>query len=237
MSEASAYEGLSDKRRNFVNNYVGVSNCCKTDAARRAGYRHPEQYGYQLYKDPLILAAIKERMEDSEATAAEVLMRLTRIARGALGMFIRRVKDPNEDPLTPEEEERLQDAREIRRAVVAENGEDEEADEERFAGFLPGDYGIDLAAVEEAGLLWMIEEIAYDKHGRLRVKVPSVLRANELLAQRHGLLKNQHIHTGLDGKPIQFQRETELDLSDMTDEELDAWKRYHERQRAKRSGG
>ena len=53
-----SYEELPEKRRLFVDAYVGRANCCKAEAARLAGYASPVREGYRLYKEPEVRAAI-----------------------------------------------------------------------------------------------------------------------------------------------------------------------------------
>ncbi len=57
-------------------------------AARRAGYRNPKQDAYRLLLDPDVKAAIDAAMNEAAMSAAEVLYRLSLIARGSLGSFL-----------------------------------------------------------------------------------------------------------------------------------------------------
>ncbi len=77
---------LTPKQVRFREHYLASWNA--TEAARVAGYKHPNQQGPELLKNPQIAAAIAERLEDAAMSADEVLARLTKIARGDLGQYI-----------------------------------------------------------------------------------------------------------------------------------------------------
>jgi len=83
-----AYEALTDKRKRFVDAYIGPANCNKTEAARRAGYASPTPEARRLCKDPLVKAAIEERMRELAIPAEEILARLSEQARGNMADFV-----------------------------------------------------------------------------------------------------------------------------------------------------
>lgn len=75
---------LTNKQQAFINYYLGESKMNATDAARRAGYKHPNKQGPEnLVK---LGAQIAERMEqmkkDSIATQEELLQFMTAVTRG-----------------------------------------------------------------------------------------------------------------------------------------------------------
>lgn len=76
------YEELKDKHRSFVDFYLQCQNA--TEAARRAGYKCPEDSGYDLYKK--LGPVIKEKMEaisnERILTAEQILEKLSDIAMG-----------------------------------------------------------------------------------------------------------------------------------------------------------
>jgi hypothetical protein len=83
-----AYEELTGKRKLFVDHYLGQANCCKSEAARRAGYACPGQEGYRLFKEPEIREAIDERLREVALGADEILARLSEQARGNMADFV-----------------------------------------------------------------------------------------------------------------------------------------------------
>lgn len=77
---------MSPRRQAYVDAYLTYWN--KTKAAEVAGYTHPGQQGYRLFKNVQIQAAIKQRLDDMAMSAGEVLVRLADIARGSIASFI-----------------------------------------------------------------------------------------------------------------------------------------------------
>ena len=70
----------------FVEEYLKSGN--KTRAAAVAGYAHPGQAGYRLFKNVQIQAHIQQRLEERAMGADEVLARLGDQARGSIEDFI-----------------------------------------------------------------------------------------------------------------------------------------------------
>lgn len=77
---------LTAKQQRFLEHYLIHLNA--TEAARLARYAHPNKRGPELLKNAQIAAAIDERMKEIAMSANEVLVRLTRIARGDLSQYI-----------------------------------------------------------------------------------------------------------------------------------------------------
>jgi phage terminase small subunit len=78
---------LTDKQRVFIEHYLATWNA--TRAAEAAGYKDPEQAGYENKKKQEIQDAIRERLAEKTMSADEVLARLTEHARGSLAPFLR----------------------------------------------------------------------------------------------------------------------------------------------------
>lgn len=78
--------GLTEKQKRFVDFYIQTGNA--TDAARKAGYKHPNQVGPENLVKLGIRAAIDARLKEIEniriADAAEVMQFLTSALRGEL---------------------------------------------------------------------------------------------------------------------------------------------------------
>lgn len=77
---------MSPQQQAFVEAYLTCWN--KTEAARIAGYAHPGQQGYRLFKNVQIQKAIRQRLTDMAMTADECLVRLADIARGSMAEFV-----------------------------------------------------------------------------------------------------------------------------------------------------
>lgn len=82
MTEPEKEKKLTAKERMFVEYFLGESFFNATDAARRAGYKHPNVQGPRMLVKVSIRNAIKERIEEAAMTANEVLARLTAQGRG-----------------------------------------------------------------------------------------------------------------------------------------------------------
>lgn len=84
--------GLSPKQQIFVAEYCETWNA--TDAARKAGYKDPEQSGYENKKKPEVAAAIAAYIEQI-MPAGEVLTLLADQARSTMADFL----DPDTNTL------------------------------------------------------------------------------------------------------------------------------------------
>ena len=71
--------GMNNKQCVFIEEYLTCWNA--TEAARRAGYKHPNQQGPRLLVDVGIQAKIQERLQGKCLSADEVLVRLGEQAR------------------------------------------------------------------------------------------------------------------------------------------------------------
>jgi phage terminase small subunit len=79
-------DGLSNKQRVFVEAYLQTWNA--TEAARRAGYKHPDVQGPRLLGNVGIAAAIERRMREMAMQTDEMLARLAEQARANAGDFV-----------------------------------------------------------------------------------------------------------------------------------------------------
>lgn len=78
---------LSLKQRKFVDAYLSEANGNATRAAEIAGYKDPEQAGYENKRKQEIQAEIERRYAENTLSKNEVLTRLSDQARG-VGEFI-----------------------------------------------------------------------------------------------------------------------------------------------------
>lgn len=79
-------DGLTRKQRVWLEAYLTTWNA--TEAARQAGYKHPDRQGPRLLGNVVIRAAIEARMAEKAMGANEVLTRLAQQARASIGDFI-----------------------------------------------------------------------------------------------------------------------------------------------------
>ena len=77
---------MNNKQRVFVEEYLKCWNA--TEAARRAGYKHPNVYGSKLLVNISIQQIIQARIEEKCMDADEVLVRLAEQARGVSDDYI-----------------------------------------------------------------------------------------------------------------------------------------------------
>lgn len=88
---------INGKRRIFIEKYLQCWNA--TEAARCAGYAHPNTQGPRLLVDVSIKAEIKRRIEEIKVTTDELLTRLAERTRLDMGDFTKYWKIDGDDPL------------------------------------------------------------------------------------------------------------------------------------------
>lgn len=86
---------LTDKQKLWLENYLATFNA--TEAARRAGYKHPNVVGPHNLTVDYLQERIKERLNAAAMSADEVLYRLAQMARGSLEFFM-----ADDGQITPE---------------------------------------------------------------------------------------------------------------------------------------
>ncbi len=77
---------LTKKQKLFVELYLKLWK--PSEAARQAGYKHPDQAGAHIMMQPLVAALIDQRMAEISMETDEVLTRLTQQARVNVGDFL-----------------------------------------------------------------------------------------------------------------------------------------------------
>ncbi|NLD44166.1 MAG: terminase small subunit [Chloroflexi bacterium] len=77
---------LNAKRQAFVAEYLRCWNA--SEAARRAGYRHPMQYGSYLINLEVVAQEIRARLAEKAMSADEVLTRLAEQARAEYAQYL-----------------------------------------------------------------------------------------------------------------------------------------------------
>ena len=77
---------MTERQKRFVDYFVQSGNA--TEAARRAGYKHPDRYGHENLKKLDVQKAVSERLSELQseriADAEEVLTYLTAAMRGQI---------------------------------------------------------------------------------------------------------------------------------------------------------
>ena len=84
---------LNDKRKLFIAEYLKDLNA--TQAAKRAGYKHPDVMGTRLIKVPQIRQAIDDFLRSRIMTSQEILKRLSEQACAEHGKYIDENGDVN----------------------------------------------------------------------------------------------------------------------------------------------
>lgn len=77
---------ITKKRRIFIEEYLNCWNA--TEAARRAGYAHPNKQGPYLVNLGIVAAEIQKRINERAMSADEVLDRLAQQARGDIAEYM-----------------------------------------------------------------------------------------------------------------------------------------------------
>jgi hypothetical protein len=77
---------LTRKQRVFVDEYLTCWNA--TEAARRAGFKHPHVQGPRLLANVRVKPFIEQRMQEKAMAADEVLFRLAQQARVSMADFM-----------------------------------------------------------------------------------------------------------------------------------------------------
>jgi phage terminase small subunit len=91
LEEGTRY--LPQKRRLFIEYYLGRANGNASEAARLAGYASPGAEGCRLLKDAEIQAEVSKRVKEAAMGADEVLARLADHARVSISDFIELYED------------------------------------------------------------------------------------------------------------------------------------------------
>lgn len=83
---------LKPKQRVFVEGFLRT--WCAAQAARDAGYAHPDRQGPRLLRNVEVQAAIEARIKEAAMQADEVLARLSEQAEAKIGDFLKVKKVP-----------------------------------------------------------------------------------------------------------------------------------------------
>lgn len=204
-------EGLTDKQRAFIDFYF-VCGFNATEAARRAGYAHPNKQGPALLVNLGIRAEISRRFAEIAMPADEVLARIGEVARADMGDFLRVDEEEVtlnwsliDIPLTDEGEpdvggvtlslamqenvkptDKILMTQTVKRAVAR----------------------LDLLAAGEAGKLHLIKKYAIDEKGKVSIELHDALAARNTIAKHHGLLLDRTEHTGTIGYTVDIGADT-----------------------------
>lgn len=79
---------LTYKQRAFVEHFLGVAQWNATEAARRAGYKHPNKQGPRLLVNVGIQRHIADRLHEMGATADELVCRWLVRMRADISPFV-----------------------------------------------------------------------------------------------------------------------------------------------------
>lgn len=152
---------LTTKRRIFVESYLTCWNA--TEAARRAGYAHPNKQGPRLLVDVGVKASIEARIRELKMDADEVLTRLAQQARGEHAAYIQADGSVDLKGMIADGKQHLiKGTRPTREGLVVE--------------FYDGQAA--LALLGKAHRLF-VDRIEQDMNGTLRVEYVNDWRANQ----------------------------------------------------------
>ena len=144
-TERATINTLTGMQRKFFEAYAANGMKNATEAARIAGYKHPNQSGPALLKKPKIQAAINDVLRAQVMSRDEVLRRLSSQARGEFADFVHPVEQREIDP---------------------ETGEILTHDERNANGRLYfGPVYIDIKAMLEAGKGHLIQKLSINRYG------------------------------------------------------------------------
>lgn len=80
-------DGLTGKQRMFVDAYLGEAKGNATEAARIAGYAHPNSQAWEALKHPAVQAQLQKRFDATAMSASEVISRLSEEAAADISDF------------------------------------------------------------------------------------------------------------------------------------------------------
>lgn len=179
MTEEQSKRKLTPKQRLFVESYLTCWNAAA--AARDAGYskKTADQLGYQLLQNPLVQAAIQDRIKEKAMGADEVLLRLAEQARGEIAGFITIVDQP---------------------IVDAEGVPVKDAKGAIFIRRVPL---FDFEAAKAAGKMHLIKKLSYTAHGP-SIEFYDAQSALVHLGKHHGLFVERHELSGQLDVPVKI---------------------------------
>jgi hypothetical protein len=180
---------LTAKQRDFVEQYLLCLNA--TEAARRAGYTHPNKQGPANLVKLGIQAAVSAGFALRAMPADEVLARLADMARGSADDFVTIYESPLHDVTG--------------QPIIDKEGQP-------IVRYFPS---LDLEKARERGMLHLIKKVSYTAHGP-SVELYDAQAALALLAKHHALLVERLEHSGPGGKDLfpDFEKALEKTYAD-----------------------
>lgn len=163
---------LTDQQQVFVEHYLFCWNA--TEAARHAGYAHPNAQGSRLLVNVSIAAKIAARLAEKAMAADEVMARLADVARGDLADFVD-VTDPTAD---------LDEATDILDAKAKAGG-----------------WRLNLGKAEQRGKLHLLKKLKSGQWGP-EIELHDPVSALVQIGKHHALFVERTEHTGKDGGPL-----------------------------------
>jgi phage terminase small subunit len=185
---------LSNKQRVFISEYLRDFNA--TQAAIRAGYSSKTAYsiGQENLKKPEILEAIKTRVDEIAMGTDEILVELTKQARGDIGVFFKVVEEWTYYPLPTHE---VIDAKEV--DITDEEGK---STGEKKISYWVRHIAVDLDKVVDPRYSHLLAQFSDSPKDGISFKPYSKQVALQTLAKIRGMLVEKHEHTGKDGGAI-----------------------------------
>lgn len=191
---AELLAALTDKQRRFVLRYVTCLNA--TRAARDAGYKDPEQAGYENKRKQEVREAIDALLAEQSMPKSEVLARLTAHAQGDMGDFLR--VDEEEVTLAwsvlkqPPGRDGLPDEVGAALALAQQQGQVTPTDLIlATAQVKRSSARLDLLAAGEAGKLSLVKKYTIDKDGKVSIELYDAQAALVKLGEAHGVFRDR----------------------------------------------
>jgi len=171
---------LSHKQQVFINHYLECWNA--TEAARRAGYSHPNKRGPENVVKSGIAEEIARRIEEKAMSADEALIRLAEQARGSMAEFVSVVEGrPMPIGFGGDDAEDFED------------GYEDQDDDDGPLDEVPTRYvRLDMVKAAENGKLHLVKKLQETKYG-LKIELYDAQAALEKIGRAHGLFTDKHI--------------------------------------------
>lgn len=207
--------GLTDKQKLFVEAYLGPAQFNATKAAAAAGYKDPEQAGWENRQKQEIAEAIRRRLSEAAMTADEVLARLAEQARGSMEDFLR--VDEEEITLTwsllsvpTDKDGEIDLAGTTMRLAMQEQVQP--TDRILHTATITRSVArLDLLEAGRRGKLGLIKKYTLDDKGKVSIELHDAQAALAKLGEHHRLFGGKNINLNL----------TPDDLKAMSDDDLE----------------
>lgn len=169
-SQKSLMSTLTPKQQKFLEAYLGEANFNATAAARIAGYKSPHPEGSRLLRNATVAEAMNKAWEERGMQPAEIIGRLSDLARASLEDFLEIEQIEPEPEFYDDDEE-----------------DDDPKPRRRYSS-----WRIDLEKAKRSGKLHTLKSLKDTKFG-VAIQLHSPLEALDKLARVHKLFADQNV--------------------------------------------